>query len=88
MQFVKYYSNLLAAKGQPQLSCDEHRRLFNIVSLENRIDELYKMDKFIGDQHRRDYFYRKQALEKQLHELTKLEHPANVFIDMVKKSKQ
>ncbi|WP_370476141.1 hypothetical protein [Tamlana flava] len=84
MHLSKYYANLLAAQGIPHLNVGETRRLFNIIVLEARIDELAKII-----EHRelsRTELLRKERLQDKLYKLTSYKHAADVMADMLKKS--
>lgn len=43
MKFTHYYSNLIKAKGIPQLTISQYQKIFNIIILETRIDETNKL---------------------------------------------
>ena len=86
MQFTKYYSNLLSANGEPHLSLDQHKRLFNIISLECRIDELERINNNFG--YIKDLYLRKEKLKAQLENLTCFDSSAEVMEDMLGKSRQ
>ena len=76
----------MTVNGEPHLSIDQHKRLFNIIYLESRINELEKMHENYS--HLREVYLRKESLKKQLDKLTNCDHAANVMTDMVEKSKR
>ena len=88
MKFTQYYAQILVETGQPHLDLDQHRRLFNIISLENRIDELDKMQCLLNEDKRREHFERSESLKKKLRQLTNHSVPHLVFAEMFEKSEQ
>lgn len=84
MQFTKYYSNLLSVNGEPHLSLDQHKRLFNIIVLEARINELENFSQSFG--YIRSVYLRKEKLKGQLEALTSSDSPDEVMMKMLGKS--
>ena len=89
MPFTTYYSKVLLTKGLPQLSLDQHKRLFNIISLESRLDELSRMKtSMVPNEQLKAHYYRTEFLNKQLEELTFNTSPEDLMEDMLRKSDQ
>ncbi|MBR9915724.1 MAG: hypothetical protein GYB32_13015 [Algicola sp.] len=88
MQYTKYYSDLLKTQGQPHLNLDEHKRLFNIISLECRIDEMSQFKDGLNPEHKKALFMKIEAYKKQIHKLTRGLQPSSLFLYMVEHSLQ
>ncbi|OUR90316.1 hypothetical protein A9Q87_13560 [Flavobacteriales bacterium 34_180_T64] len=87
MRFIRYYSKLLDAQGMPHLSVTQHKRLFNIISLESRVDELQRLkDNAPSMDLKYKYDVRIHRLKKSLVTLTKDELPKNIMNNMLWKS--
>lgn len=50
MEFTKYFSNLLKEKGVPHLEVEQYQKIFNIMTLEMRMDETNKLLQLINNQ--------------------------------------
>lgn len=90
MNFTEYYSRILEIQGQqPNLSFEQHKKMFNIVALEMRLEELKRIEHLLQDPdlqrkiHRRD-----QAVRNQLAGLTKHDHAANLLAKMIEASQR
>lgn len=46
MEFTRYFSSLIKARGVPQLKVSQYQKIFNIMTLEMRIDETNKLLKY------------------------------------------
>jgi hypothetical protein len=83
MRFTRYYSKLLDAQGTPHLSVEQHKRLFNIVTLESRLDELNKLKEGLKDS---DLKYKSEVrifrLQEQLKKLTDNQYPKDIMENM------
>lgn len=88
MKFTNYFSVIIKNNGVPQINVNEYRRLFNIISLENRLDELYKLkDQERSHDRRYSLEIRIFKLKDQLDRLTMENTPQNVLKYMINESK-
>lgn len=87
MKFTRYFSGVIKNQGIPHIDVNHYQRVFNIVSLENRIDELQSL-KDNERSHDRKYSYdiRITRLRNQLDKLTMENTPQNVLKYMLSKS--
>ena len=84
MRFIRYYSKLLDAQGMPHLNVEQHKRLFNIITIESRLDEietLKKAEKNLENHYK--YDIRIHRLNKQLKSLTLDKFPKVVIETML-----
>ncbi len=89
MRFIRYYSKMLDAQGQPHLSVEQHKMLFNIISLESRLDEIEKIKKVEKNiKLKYKYDVRIHRLKKQLNSLTLDKFPKEVIETMLFRSQQ
>jgi len=88
MLFSNYYKGILSTQGVPHLNVEQHRRLLNILALEQELrtiadlkekikssDDLYKL------------YVKGNRLEKQLKDLYKTSSPKEILMDMIEKSR-
>lgn len=66
------------------LSLEQHRRLFNIITLESRIDEIDRIAKF--DKEKRALWLRREQLSNQLNKLSNFKHAERLFAEMIEKT--
>ena len=89
MRFIRYYSKLLDAQGIPHISLEQHKRLFNIVTLESRINELERLKAKEKDN---GLIYnieiRLLRLKGQLKALTDNQNPNDVIENMLYNSRE
>ena len=43
MKFSRYFAGVIKNQGIPHIDVNEYRRLFNIITLEAKLEELYKL---------------------------------------------
>ena len=88
MKFTRYFSGVIREKGIPQINVQEYQRLFNIITLEIRLDELTQL-KDNERSHDRKYMLdiRIFNLKQQLNRLTMENTPQNVLKYMLSESK-
>jgi hypothetical protein len=87
MKFTRYFSGVIKNNGIPNIAVSEYQKVFNIVSLENRIDELYRLKDKERNQDRKYRFdIRIKHLEDQLNRLTMENTPQNILKYMLNKS--
>ncbi|OUR93974.1 hypothetical protein A9Q87_04520 [Flavobacteriales bacterium 34_180_T64] len=80
---------MLDAQGQPHLSVEQHKMLFNIISLESRLDEIEKIKKVEKNiKLKYKYDVRIHRLKKQLNSLTLDKFPKEVIETMLFRSQQ
>jgi hypothetical protein len=89
MRFTRYYSKLLDAQGMPNISIEQHKRLFNIVTLESRIDEVTRPKEGEKDNELKyKCEVRIYRLQEQLKQLTDNEYPKDIMENMLWESEQ
>ena len=90
MEFTTYYSKIINIQGQqPNLNFEQHKRLFNIVALEMRLDELKRFETLKNEPDwQRKLFARQQSLKEQLRPLIKHEVAAHVLEEMIETSQR
>lgn len=86
MEFTTYYSHLLDTSGEPHFNLDNHKKAFNIISSEIRLDELNSIEKDIALHNKRDWFNKKMRYERQIQNLTNGLRPKDIIKDMLSKS--
>ena len=87
MVFSNYYKGVLSSQGVPHLNVEQHKRLLNILALEQELktitglkekikssDDLYKL------------YVKGNRLEKQLKDFYKTTTPKEILFDMIEKS--
>ena len=88
MKFTSYFAGVIKNQGIPHIDVNEYRRLFNIITLEAKLEELYKLqDK--GRSHNTKYMLdiRIHDLKTKLDRLTMENTPQNVLKYMLSESK-
>ncbi|NRB60307.1 MAG: hypothetical protein HRU50_10285 [Winogradskyella sp.] len=86
MEFSKYYRTVLEVNGVPNLSTEQHKRLFNIIHIEGQLKRIEEELSQFG--YNSATFKAKEKLESKKSELYHgLSHPASVFGDMLDRSK-
>ena len=88
MKFTTHYARILETNGQPHLNMDEFRKLFNIICLENRIDELAKAEGMVSSEKLRDHFTRIEYLKTKMNKLTNYQPVHMVFDEMLLRSQE
>ncbi|MGC1632133.1 MAG: hypothetical protein WA749_08480 [Gelidibacter sp.] len=85
MNFTDYYSRILSIQGDyPKLSFEQHKKMFNIISLEMRLEELNRIENALKDPDlQRKIYQRNQSLRSQLEKLTDNDHAASLLEKMV-----
>ena len=43
MKFTRYFAGVIKNQGIPHIGINEYRRLFNIITLEAKLEELYRL---------------------------------------------
>lgn len=88
MKFTKYFAGVIKNDGIPHVNVDEYQKLFNIVSLENRLDELYKLrDKERSNDRKYSLEIRIFVLKEKLDRLTMENTPKNLLKYMLNESR-
>lgn len=89
MNFTDYYSRILAIQGQqPNLNFEQHKKMFNIISLEMRLEEIKNIESKLTDPGlQRIVMTRQQAIRSQLEKLTQLDHAASLLGKMIEASR-
>lgn len=89
MKFTRYFSGIIKNNGIPHIDTNAYQKLFNIVSLENRLDELWQLKEKETSRDRKYRFeLRIKDLEDKLNRLTMENTPENILKYMVKHSNQ
>lgn len=83
MEFTRYYANLLKSKGLLQLNVEQTQRLFNIIILEIRINEIEHIRNQPNVTHSGNDYTRMQGFVKQLKLLNNSLPPDMVVADML-----
>ena len=88
MKFTRYFAGVIKNQGIPQIDVNEYQRLFNIIALEAKLEELYKL-KDNERSHNSKYTLdiRIYNLKELLDRLTMENTPQNVLKYMLSKSK-
>lgn len=87
MEFTRYFSGVIKHSGVPNIATSEYQKLFNIISLENRLDELYRLkEKERSADRRYGYEIRIMALKGKLERLTMKNKPENLLRFMLSNS--
>ncbi len=81
MQYIKYFSNFLNAKGAPHLNSDQMRRLLNIVVMETTIKNVEDLN-ITGSQ----AYKMKENAKSSLKHLTKQLPPDQLIQEMMRLS--
>ena len=87
MRFIWYYSKLLDAQGVPHISVEQHKRLFNIIALETRIDEATRLKE--SEQENELKFkceFRIMKLKDKLKNLTGNQEPKDIIENILSQS--
>ncbi|WP_026754753.1 hypothetical protein [Sediminibacter sp. Hel_I_10] len=88
MKFTRYFSATIKNNGIPQINTNEYSKLFNIITLESRIDELYRLkDKETNNGRKYKLKIRIFELKETLHWLTMENSPKNIMKYMLNQSK-
>lgn len=87
MKFTRYFSGVIKNQGIPHIDVNEYRRLFNIITLEAKLEELSRL-KDNERNHDRKYMLdsRIHDLKTQLDRLTMENTPQNVLKYMLSES--
>ena len=88
MKFTRYFAGVIKNQGIPHIDVNEYRRLFNIITLEAKLEELYKLQDN-GRSHNTKYMLdiRIHDLKTKLDRLTMENTPQNVLKYMLSESK-
>lgn len=84
MEFTHYYANLLKTKGVLHLNIKQTQRLFNIIALEIRINEIEHIRNQPNVTHSNNDYIRMKGFVKQLKLLNNSLPPDMVVADMLK----
>lgn len=88
MVFSNYYKGILSSQGVPHLNVEQHRRLLNILALEQELNTIKGLKEKIKDSDDLYKLYLKgNRLEKQLKDLYKATTPKEILFDMIEKSR-
>jgi hypothetical protein len=88
MKFTRYFSGVIKNQGIPHINVKEYQKLFNIISLEIRIDELTNLKREERSQDRKySYDIRINDLQRQVNRLTMENSPQNVLKYMINESR-
>lgn len=88
MKFTKYFAGVIRNQGIPQISVNEYQKLFNIITLKCRLDELYKLKDIERNQDRKySLDIRIFQIKEQFHRLTMENTPQNLLKYMMIESK-
>lgn len=88
MKFTKYFAGVIRNQGIPQISVNEYQKLFNIITLECRLDELYKLkDKERNHDRKYSLDIRIFQIKELLNRLTMENTPQNLLKYMMVNSK-
>lgn len=80
---------LLDAQGLPHLNVEQHKQLFNIVTLENRIDEVIRLkESEKQNELKYKYEYRIMLLKDKLKYITKNKEPKEIIENMLMESQE
>ena len=87
MKFTRYFSGIIKNNGIPHIHTNAYQKLFNIVSLENRLDELWQLKEKEPNKDRKYRFeIRIKEFESILNRLTMENTPKNVLKYMLSNS--
>ena len=88
MLFSNYYKGVLASQGVPHLNVEQHRRMLNILALEQELKTITDLKEKIKSS---DDIYKLcvkgNRLERQLKDLYKTSSPKEILMDMIEKSR-
>jgi hypothetical protein len=88
MKFTRYFSGIIKNQGIPHIGVNEYRRLFNIITLEAKLEELYKLkDNERSNDRKYTLDIRIHTLKELLDRLTMENTPQNVLKYMLSESK-
>ena len=90
MNFMDYYSRILSIQGDyPKLSFEQHKKMFNIIVVEVRLEELKRIEFSLKDPDlQRKIYQRDQSIRSQLEKLTQNDHAASLLEKMVEASQR
>ena len=88
MLFSKYYKGILSTQGVPHLNVEQHRRLLNILALEQELKTILDLKEKIKSSDDLYKLYLKgNRIENQLKDLYKTTSPKEILFDMIEKSR-
>ena len=88
MKFTRYFAGVIKNQGIPHIGINEYQRLFNIITLEAKLEELYRLkDKERNHNMKYTLDIRIHDLKTKLDRLTMENSPQNVLKYMLSKSK-
>jgi hypothetical protein len=80
---------LLDAQGLPHINIEQHKRLFNIITIENRIDEVIRLkERQRENELQYKCGYRIMMLKDKLKNLTENKEPKEIIENMLMKSQE
>ena len=88
MLFSNYYKGVLSSQGVPHLNVEQHRRLLNILALEQQLKTITDLkEKIKSSDDLYKLYVKGNRLEKQLKDLYKTTSPKEILFDMIEKSR-
>ena len=88
MLFSNYYKGILSTQGVPHLNVEQHRRLLNILALEQELKTITDLkEKIKSSDDLYKLYVKGNRLEQQLKDLYKTTSPKEILMDMIEKSK-
>ena len=87
MLFSNYYKGVLSSQGVPHLNVEQHRRLLNILALEQELKTITDLkEKIKSSDDLYKLYVKGNRLAKQLKDLYKTTSPKEILLDMIEKS--
>jgi hypothetical protein len=84
MVFSNYYKGVLSSQGVPHLNVEQHRRLLNILALEQELKTITDLkEKIKSSDDLYKLYVKGNRLEKQLKDLYKTTTPKEILFDMI-----
>ena len=88
MLFSNYYKGVLSSQGVPHLNVEQHRRLLNILALEQELKTITDLkEKIKSSDDLYKLYVKGNRLERQLKDLYKTSSPKEILMDMIEKSR-
>ena len=88
MVFSNYYRGVLSTQGVPHLNVEQHRRLLNILALEQELKTIADLkEKIKSSDDLYKLYVKGNKLENQLKDLYKTTSPKEILFDMIEKSR-
>ena len=87
MLFSNYYKGVLSSQGVPHLNVEQHRRLLNILALEQELKTIADLkEKIKSSDDLYKLYVKGNRIENQLKDLYKTTTPKEILFDMIEKS--